>query len=88
MGAFVLRSVFKQQSAAAVEKQWDQVAALHLAKFPRAADLIARAREEVLAFRHFPASHLRKLWSTNLLELVNEEIKRRTFVLGIFPTMR
>jgi len=39
----------------------------------------------VLAFRHFPASHWRKLWSTNLLERVNEEIKRRTRVVGIFP---
>ncbi len=55
------------------------------AKFPRAAELMASAREDVLAFRHFPASHWRKLWSTNLLERVNEEIKRRTRVVGIFP---
>ncbi|CAK6696955.1 hypothetical protein BBFGKLBO_02155 [Synechococcus sp. CBW1107] len=54
-------------------------------KFPRAAELMASAREDVLAFRHFPASHWRKLWSTNLLERVNEEIKRRTKVVGIFP---
>jgi transposase-like protein len=46
---------------------------------------MASAREDVLAFRHFPASHWRKLWSTNLLERVNEEIKRRTRVVGIFP---
>ncbi len=38
-----------------------------------------------LAFHHFPVSHWRKLWSTNLLERVNEEIKRRTRVVGIFP---
>jgi putative transposase len=50
-----------------------------------AAELMATAREDVLAFRHFPASHWRKLWSTNLLERVNEEIKRRTRVVGIFP---
>jgi putative transposase len=54
---------------------------------------MATAREDVLAhscgedfvYRHFPASHWRKLWSTNLLERVNEEIKRRTRVGGIFP---
>ena len=47
---------------------------------------MATAREDVLAFRHFPASHWRKLWSTNnLLERVNEEIKRRTHVVDIFP---
>jgi len=44
-----------------------------------------QAREDVLAFRHFPAPHWRKIWSTNLLERVNEEIKRRTRVVGIFP---
>jgi putative transposase len=54
-------------------------------KFPRAAELMASAREDVLAFRHFPPSHCRKLWSNNLLVRFNEEIKRRTHVVGIFP---
>jgi putative transposase len=43
------------------------------------------AREDVLAFRHFPDQYYGKEWSTNLLERVNKEIKRRTHVLGIFP---
>lgn len=43
------------------------------------------AREDVLAFRHFPDQHWRKVWSTNLFERVNEEIKRRTRVVDIFP---
>ncbi len=64
-----------------MEEQWNQVAA----KFPRAAELMVSAREDVLAFRHFPPSHLRKLWSTNLLERFNEKIKRRTRVVCIFP---
>ncbi len=46
---------------------------------------MAEAREDVLAFRHFPQHHWRKIWSTNLLERVNEEVKRRTRVVGIFP---
>jgi transposase-like protein len=85
MVAAALRSVFTQQGRTAVEEQWDQVSAMLAAKFPRAAELMDTAREDVLAFRHFPASHWRKLWSTNLLERVNEEIKRRTKVVGIFP---
>ena len=85
MVAAALRSVFTQQSTAAVEEQWNQVASMLASKFPRAAELMATAREDVLAFRHFPLSHWRKLWSTNLLERVNEEIKRRTRVVGIFP---
>jgi len=83
--AAALRSVFTQQSAQDVLTQWNQVGAMLAAKFPRAAELMAIAREDVLAFRHFPVSHWRKLWSTNLLERVNEEIKRRTKVVGIFP---
>lgn len=85
MVAAALRSVFAQQGRSAVEEQWDQVAAMLTGKFPKAAELMASAREDVLAFRHFPQQHWRKLWSTNLLERVNEEIKRRTRVVGIFP---
>ena len=80
-----LRSVLAQQDAAAVEAQCDQVMAMLTGQFPRAAALMASARENVLAFRHFPEHHWKKIWSTNLLERVNEEIKRRTKVVGIFP---
>ena len=85
MVAAALRSVFAQQSKEAALEQWDQVSAMLAAKFPRAAELMAEAREDVLAFRHFPPQHWKKIWSTNLLERVNEEIKRRTRVVGIFP---
>jgi len=80
-----LRSVFAQESAGEIESRWDDLAASLAERFPKAAALMHGAKEDVLAFRHFPRDHWRKIWSTNLLERVNEEIKRRTRVVGIFP---
>ena len=85
MVATALRSVFVQQEEATVEAQCDQVITMLTEKFPAAATLMAEAREDVLAFRSFPAEHWRKIWSTNPLERLNKEIKCRTRVVGIFP---
>ena len=46
---------------------------------------MAQARDDVLAFRSSPPEHWRKIWSTNPLERLNKEIKRRNRVVGIFP---
>lgn len=80
-----LRSVFAQEDATEILTRWEDLAASLAERFPRATELMLEAREDVLAFRHFPQPHWRKIWSTNLLERVNEEIKRRTRVVGIFP---
>ena len=85
MVAAALRSVFVQQEATAVAVQWDQVITMLTEKFPAAAALMAQAKDDVLAFRSSPPEHWRKIWSTNPLERLNKEIKRRTRVVGIFP---
>jgi putative transposase len=65
------RSVFAQENAGDILSRWDDLAVSLAERFPKAAQLMNEAREGVLAFRHFPGQHWKKVWSTNLLELVN-----------------
>ena len=52
---------------------------------PKIADMLEDAKNDILAFCGFPQQHWRQIWSTNPLERVNKEIKRRTDVVGTFP---
>jgi putative transposase len=83
--AAAIRTIFAQPTGAEVCEQLDKVAAMLQPKFPQVAWMLLDAREELTAFAAFPAAHWTKVWSTNPLERVNKEIKRRTNVVGIFP---
>ena len=85
MAAAVFRTVFAQPDADAVSDAWDEVADQLGARFPKVAALMADAKPEVGAFAAFPRAHWQKIWSTNPLERINKEIKRRSRVVGIFP---
>jgi transposase-like protein len=63
---------------AEVADQIDKVAATLQPRFPQVAALLTEAKEDLTAFRHFPVAHWRKRWSTNPLERLNKELKRRT----------
>ena len=85
MVAAAIRTVFAQPDSAHVRAQLDEVTRMLAHKFPDVANLLADAAEDLLAFTAFPQVHWRKIWSTNPLERLNGEIKRRTNVVGIFP---
>jgi transposase-like protein len=70
---------------AEVIEQVGKVAAMLQPKFPAVSRMLLDAREDLTAFASFPTSHWVKIWSTNPLERLNKEVKRRTNVVGIFP---
>jgi len=84
VSAFIA-TAFAQGSPDAAGKQWRQVADQLRAKLPKLAALLDEAEVDVLAFMNFPKEHWDKISSTNPIERLNGEIKRRADVVGIFP---
>jgi putative transposase len=84
ISAFIA-TAFAQNDAKAASQQWRHVADQIRLKVPKLANMMDEAETDVLAYMSFPAAHRAKLHSTNPLERVNGEIKRRTEVVGIFP---
>ena len=85
MVAAAIRTAFVQEDSETASAQWRQVADSLRKRFPKLAALMDEAEEDVLAFMAFPEDHRTKIHSTNPLERVNKEVKRRTNVVGIFP---
>ena len=83
--AAAFRTIFAQATPAEVDAAWEKTRDEFAARFPKLGPLMDDAKAEVLAFTAFPRAHWRKIWSTNPLERVNKEIKRRSRVVGIFP---
>jgi putative transposase len=86
MVASAIRLVFEQPNEGAARRQLDAVIDTVAPRFPKVADLLTDAEPDLLAHFAFPETHRRQIRSTNPLERLNKEIKRRTGVVGIFPT--
>lgn len=81
----MINTIFVQESAEAASAQWRSVADQLRPKFPKLAAMMDHAEHEVLTFMNFPKAHRVQIHSTNPLERLNAEVKRRTNVIGIFP---
>ena len=85
MVAAAIRTVFMQADHATASVVWRQVADQLRARLPKLAALMDEAEADVIAFMAYPKSHWPKLHSTNPIERLNKEVKRRADVVGIFP---
>ena len=85
MVAAAIRTIFAQPDADHVRDQLDVIAAMLGRQFPKVEAMLRDAADDLLAFTAFPVAHWKKIWSTNPLERLNKEIKRRTDVVGVFP---
>jgi putative transposase len=85
MVAAAIRTAFTQETPAAARKDWRAVADRLRARFPKLGELMDEAEDDVLAHMSFPKDHWTQIHSTNPLERLNGEIKRRTDVVAIFP---
>ena len=83
--ASLVRSIFAQPDAAAVWAQQARVVTELADRFPAAAELVAAAAPDLLAFTAFPVEQWRQIWSTTPQERLNRELRRRTDVVGIVP---
>ncbi len=85
MVSALIATIFAQETEAAAHDQWRTVMEQLRERFPKIARLMDEAEDDVLAHMGFPKEHRSKIYSTNPLERLNGEIKRRTDVVGIFP---
>jgi putative transposase len=85
MVAAAVRTIFAQPNRQAAGQQLQEVVQALQARWPQAAKVLVEAEEDVLAYMAFPREHWTRIFSTNVLERLNREVKRRTEVVGVFP---
>ncbi len=84
----MVKTIFAQESAREARAQWKMVAEALRERAPKLAAMMDASLDDVLAYTAFPKEHWPQISSTNPLERLNGEIKRRSDVVGIFPNDR
>jgi putative transposase len=85
MVAAAIRTIFAQPHREAATQQLAEVVKAMHPRWPEAAQILAEAQDDILAYMAFPKAHWTRIYSTNPLERLNREVKRRTDVVGVFP---
>lgn len=85
VAAALIRTIFAQPDRDAASRQLAEIARMMQTRWPKAAALLLDAEPDVLAYMTFPKEHWNRLYSTNVLERLNREIRRRTDVVQVFP---
>ena len=85
MVAAALRTIFAQPNQEAAHQQLAEVARAMEERWPKAAAVLLAGEDDILTYMAFPPEHWTRIYSTNPLERLNREVKRRTNVVGIFP---
>lgn len=85
MVAAIVRTIFNQDSKEEAKHCLRMVVDQLINRFPKAAEVVELAEDEVLAYMNFPEKHWKQLYSSNLIERLNKEIKRRFNVVSVFP---
>lgn len=84
MVAAALRTIFAQPSQEAARRQLQAVYEAMVTRWPKAAQVLIDAENDILAYMVFPQEHWKRIYSNNVLERLNKEVKRRTNVVGVF----
>lgn len=85
MVAAALRTIFAQPDQEAAGRQLQAVYEAMVTRWPKAAEVLLDAENDILAYMKFPKEHWKRIYSNNVLERLNKEVKRRTNVVGVFP---
>jgi len=83
--ATALKLIFEQPDYRSALIYLEQIASVMHNRWPKAAEMLLEAKEDILAYQTFPEEHHRSIHSVNPLERLNREIRRRTRVVGVFP---